>query len=171
MVLGLAWLGESLQLKLKYPLQQGANNPILRKKSEPIQKITPQVKEFLQDLKKLMYIYDWVWLAAPQIGKNLRAVAITVWQKRWSEMVQVDDKILVNPQIIQKSDEMNVDVEGCLSLPWVEGEVKRHNWVKVRYLDENWLPHEEVFEDFTARIVQHEIDHLDWILFIDKLES
>ncbi len=165
-------LDNPLLLKLKYPLQKWENNPILRAVSAPLTfPLAKEIKEFAHSLKELMYIYDGVWLAAPQVGKNIRMIAITLWESRSGKLHQIWDEILINPQIEQSSKQMNVDIEGCLSLPGIEWKVKRYNWVKVSFYDINGQKHQKIFYDFNARIVQHEIDHLDWILFIDKLEK
>ena len=165
-------LDNPLILRLKYPLQKWKDNPILRTVSESLKfPLTEQTKEFANSLKELMYIYDGVWLAAPQVWKNIRIIAVTLWEDKGGRLQQIWDEVLINPQITQVSEQMNVDIEWCLSLPGIEWKVKRYNWVEVSFYDIKGQKHQKTFYDFNARIVQHEIDHLDWILFIDKLEK
>ena len=162
--------GNPLLLKLKYPLQKWENNHILRAVSTPVNlPLTEETKEFAYSLKELMYIYNGVWLAAPQIGKNIRIIAITLWEDKEGNLNQIWDEILINPEIEQTSEQMSVDTEGCLSLPGIEWKVKRYKWVKVSFYDIEGKKHQKIFYDFNARIVQHEIDHLDGILFVDKI--
>lgn len=134
-------------------------DPILRKKAKEVSDF-----EFVQNIKeeflKTMYLDDGVGLAAPQVGISLRFFAI-------------DDGngplIIVNPEIIDHSEEKELGEEGCLSLPGIFEDVLRYKWVKLRYQDEYGKVHEQLFEGYSARIVQHERDHLDGILFIDHL--
>ncbi len=77
---------------------------------------------------------------------------------------------LVNPEIIEHSPERCSDREGCLSVPWESGDVERWSWVKVRFMDHKWVAYTMKLTDLAARIIQHEIDHLDGILFIDRIE-
>ncbi len=78
---------------------------------------------------------------------------------------------LVNPEIIEHSHELCSDKEWCLSVPWESGDVERWTWVKVKFLDHKWVSYTMKLTELAARIVQHEIDHLDGILFIDRLEA
>ncbi len=157
------------KLKKMYPLQIGINNPILRQKSKEIQVISDDIKNFAEVLLALMYEYDWVGLAAPQIGQNIRIIAVTKWDVKGDKFNFIKDQIMINPEILWHSKETEIDEEGCLSVPWVKGDVERFQSIRVKYLDINWKPMEETLTGFNARIVQHEIDHLDGILFVDKL--
>lgn len=136
-------------------------DPILRKISKPVPKITDRVKILLDDMGETMYAADGVGLAAPQVGILKRVIVV---DPRDEETGLVK---LINPEIIEADGEQ-VGVEGCLSIPEFNGTVKRPEHVKVKYLDEEgneriWDAH-----GFPAVILSHEIDHLDGILFRDK---
>ena len=120
-----------------YPIQTWKDNKILRTKSQNITSIDKDIKDFTDDLMDLMYEYDWVWLAAPQIWKNIRIIATTTRKetKKWSELV--DEEIMINPVIVEKSQEIVTSEEACLSVPDVIWNVKRHKSITVEYLDTN----------------------------------
>lgn len=118
--------------------------------------------------------YDGVWLAAPQIGKNIRMVATTQWKeskKEGSPDKFLWEKIMINPEIIEKSKDTICTEEGCLSLPGITGDVRRYKQITLKYSDLKGKKHKKVFKNFDAIVIQHEIDHLDGILFIDKIEE
>ena len=156
-------------LKKFYPIQTGIENKILRTKSKEIESISQNIVDFADDLIELMYEYDGVWLAAPQVGKNIRMIAVTSRKesKKWSEWV--DEEIMINPVAIEKSSEIVISEEACLSVPNVIWKVKRHKSILVEYLDVKWKKKKKKLKDYNAFIVQHELDHLDAILFVDKL--
>ena len=143
-------------------------NPTLRKKSEPINVTELSKKEFrslLSDMKETMMKHDGAGLAAPQIGQNIRLV-----------VVNYEDKVyyLINPQITKKSWAKEIEEEGCLSVLNKKGEiiyapVERHKKINCIYLDEKGNKQKLAAEKLFARIIQHEVDHLDGILFIDKI--
>lgn len=154
-----------------YPLQIGENNKILRTKSNEIKEINDEIKEFAKILSHLMWKYDGVGLAAPQIGENIQMIAITTRKetKKWRK--NIDEIIMINPTIKDKSINTWVDLEACLSLPEIEWDVRRHHEITVEYTTLKGQKTKQKFKWFTARIIQHEIDHLHGILFIDKLEK
>ncbi len=156
-------------LKHKYPLQLWANNPILRLPADPIEEITPDIRQFAYDLVELMRMYEGVWLAAPQVWQSLRIIATTQWKnsKRWQK--NTGELVMINPEIVEKSEQLTLSDEACLSLPGETGTVKRYKSVTVSYLDPEGKKHRQQFHDFNATVVQHEIDHIDGVLFIDKL--
>lgn len=158
-------------LSKKYPLLTGENNPILRAKSAPVSKITKETKEFAKSLLELMYEYEGAGLAAPQIGQNTRMIAVSFWKDDGKRLKRVGDTVMINPEIISKSDKMIVSEEACLSLPRRSGDVLRHQSVKIARTDVDGKKHTEKFSDYNATIMQHEIDHLDGVLYIDKLIS
>lgn len=136
-----------------------ADDDILRKKSKPVEKIDGRILTLLDDMAETMYKADGVGLAAPQVGVLRRLVVIDVG----------DGLIkLINPEIISYSGEQ-IDVEGCLSVPDVHGEVKRPDSVIVRALDERGRKIELSGSGLLARAFCHEIDHLNGVLFIDKV--
>jgi peptide deformylase len=156
-------------LSKKYPLQKGAQNPILRTKAQKIEQITPEIRNFALDLMELMREYEWVGLAAPQVGKSWRIIATTQRKHNKRGEKNTGETIMINPEILEKSQEMTVEEEACLSLPDLRGNVARHKKITVSYIDEDGKAKTKKYSDFDAIIIQHEIDHLDGILFIDKI--
>lgn len=133
-------------------------DPVLRQKAQPVPKVTKRIVKLLQDMEETMYAADGVGLAAPQVGVSERLIVVDVG----------DGPIhLVNPVLIAAEGSV-VDVEGCLSIPGVVGYVERAQKVVVDGLDMKGRPRRVEAEDWLARALQHEIDHLDGILFIDK---
>ena len=156
-------------IKQNYPIQTWLNNPILRTKSKEVnlEEIkSDKIQDFAQILFAWMEMYDGIWLAAPQIWENIRMIAVCQLDKKEKDITWAE--VLINPKIIEKSWEY-ISEEGCLSLPWLEGKVKRYKKVKVEYYDINWEKHSIKAENLNAAILQHEIDHLNWILFWDKV--
>jgi len=116
-----------------------------------------------------MYINDGVGLAAPQIGNNIRVIATTQREKRSDKNKLIGETIMVNPVITDMSKEMITAEEACLSVPDVFGYVRRHKSVTVEFLDQKGHKQTKKLKDFNATIIQHEVDHLDGILFVDKM--
>jgi len=140
-------------------------NPILRKKSAEIKKndlISKGMRKLCLDMVKTMLDKDGVGLAAPQIGKNIRLCAINTAEGQIC---------LINPKITKKSWAREWGEEGCLSIPDIFGEVNRHKKIICKYLDINQKESEIKADGLLARVIQHEIDHLDGILFIDKARN
>ncbi|UWD50201.1 peptide deformylase [Clostridioides difficile] len=135
--------------------------PVLRKKSKKVEKIDAKIIQLLDDMAETMYDAEGVGLAAPQVGILKRVVVIDIGE----ELIE-----LINPEIIETSGEQ-IDDEGCLSVVGESGEVKRPNYVKVRALNRNGETIELEGEELLARAFCHEIDHLDGILFVDKIEK
>ena len=155
---------------MKYTIQTGINNPILRAISEEIKEINDELKDFLLILRRAMWENDGVGLAAPQIGKNIRVIATTQREKKSGKKNKLlGETIMINPVLKELSKEMIIAEEACLSVPDVFGKVKRHKSVVVHYTDPKWNVQKKKLKDFNATIVQHEIDHLDGVLFVDKL--
>ena len=128
--------------------------PVLRKVAEDITPDYPNLKELIQNMFETMDHADGVGLAAPQIGLPIRVV-----------VVDLD----VNAHILEVSGEEVSMEEGCLSLPGIHESVKRGNKIRVKYLDEDLVEHDEIVEGYLARVMQHEFDHLDGKMFIDHL--
>ncbi len=154
-------------IKNNYPLQTWLKNTILRTRSIEVDNITDDIKDFAEVLYAWMQLYDWVWLAAPQIGENIRMIAVCQLNKKEDKIV--DSKVLINPEIIEKSNKKFIQEEWCLSIPWMEWDVERYEKVKVKYINLEWKECEMILRWTNAGIVQHELDHLDWILFWDKV--
>lgn len=151
-------------------IEQWDENKILRKVSESIK--TNDIKNYLNLWKEMLkYIKNpdnwWIWLAAPQVWKNIRLIAVWLPENRDDEQFQFC--IMFNPVIVEHTDEKELDTEGCLSVPWKKWKVERFIGIKLEYLDEKGQKRVLILNHLKARIVQHEIDHLDWILFTDKL--
>lgn len=134
-------------------------DPILRKKSRRIEKINDRIKELLNDMVDTMEHANGLGLAAPQIGVLRRAVVIDIGEGPIK---------MINPEIVQETGS-EVGQEGCLSVPGFMGTVKRPTFVRLQYLDENGEEQEIEAEDLFARAICHEVDHLDGILYKDKV--
>ena len=140
-------------------------HPILKKKAENYSGVDDELRRFLDDMLETMYEANGCGLAAPQVGVSKRAVVIDIAR----EGEEPAPMYLVNPEIIWKSDEKEICEEGCLSLPELRAEVERPASVRVRYLDYDGKACELLAEDFLAVAIQHELDHLDGILYIDHV--
>ncbi|MCS7192362.1 MAG: peptide deformylase [Armatimonadetes bacterium] len=137
-------------------------NPILRQKAQPVSKITKSEQRLIDDLFETMEEYQGVGLAAPQI-----AVPKRIFVARWED----EAFAIINPVVEWRSKEMVKDMEGCLSMPGVQAKVNRHLKIRVRGLDRNGKLFILEPEGWLARIFQHEIDHLDGILIIDRSDE
>jgi peptide deformylase len=145
-------------------------SPILRKTAREVENDYPDLKQFIADLWETMYKSDGVGLAAPQVGKSIRIFVIdTAELDKNDPSLQDFKRTFINPKIISIDGEMWTSNEGCLSLPKIREDVERKSKIKIRYFDENWTFHEEEYEGIKARVIQHEYDHLEGILFIDRL--
>lgn len=145
--------------------------PVLRKESADIEKDYPNLKELLANMFETMEEANGVGLAAPQIGLNIRIVVIDldVLSEDFPEYKGFK-KGFINPHIIEY-DETNTESleEGCLSLPGIQEKVTRPTRIHVQYLDEDLNEHDEWVEGYLARVMQHEFDHLDAKMFIDRI--
>ncbi|MCK9328874.1 MAG: peptide deformylase [Candidatus Cloacimonetes bacterium] len=141
------------------------NDDILRQKAEPIEKITPELLSFIDDLTYTMYEKDGVGLAAPQVNVSKR---IFVCDPDYSKSDKKNPYVIINPEIISFEGEQEGD-EGCLSLPNIFEKVKRFKTIKIRYKDIKWNTKIIEVSDLFAVIIQHENDHLDGVLFIDRI--
>lgn len=145
-------------------------HPVLRKKAEEIDKDYPELEKVIANMFETMYASDGVGLAAPQINKSIRLIVID------GEPMAEDDpdlenfkKIFINPEILEEWDEEKLFNEGCLSIPGIREDVNRPSKIRIRYMDENFVEHEEEFDGTRARIIQHEYDHLEGVLFTDRI--
>lgn len=136
-------------------------NPILRKKAKRIAKIDENIKKLAEDMMETLKSADGVGLAAPQVGRSLRMIVVSYEEK---------DMVLINPEIIEKEGE-SVDIEGCLSVPGVEIPVKRAEKITLTFQNLRGRTQKIKAEGMWARIFQHEIDHLDGVLIVDKIEE
>lgn len=141
--------------------------PSLRERSREITReelLSPEIQQLMIDMVPTMYGDDGIGLAAPQVGRNIRVCIVG----READKSLLRDLVLVNPVWERNSNKTTVDVEGCLSVPKKFGKVKRYTDITVKAWDEHGNPLSFVAKKFFARVIQHEVDHLDGILFIDK---
>jgi peptide deformylase len=147
-------------------------SPVLRKETEDIDKNYPQLQELIKNMFDTMTFAEGVGLAAPQVGLPIRLFVIDL-------SPLADDKpeyknyrkVFVNPEIIEFSgNEVSLE-EGCLSVPGVHEKVMRKDRVLINYFDEDFAEHEDIFSGYPARVIQHEYDHLEGHLFIDKISG
>lgn len=145
-------------------------HPVLRRESEEIDRDYPELGKLLSDMFETMYASEGVGLAAPQIGRNDRIVVIDAdpFGEHFPEC-KGRKFTLINPEVeVLDGDTVSRD-EGCLSLPGLSESVPRVEHIRLRWLDENFEPHEEELSGFIARVVQHECDHLDGKVYIDHI--
>jgi len=145
--------------------------PVLRKEAEDITPDYPELSALIANMFETMDKADGVGLAAPQVGLPIRVVVISldVLKDDYPEYADFR-RAYINPRIIEvDTSETKSMEEGCLSLPGIHEPVKRGTRVHVTYMDEDFQPHDEWVESYLARVMQHEFDHLDGHLFIDRL--
>ncbi|RED99569.1 peptide deformylase [Marinoscillum furvescens] len=144
-------------------------DPVLKKGAEDIPH-GEDIKELVADMFDTMYAASGVGLAAPQIGKSIRLFVVDD-----RPMMEEDEegikKAFINPEILEEDGEPWAFEEGCLSIPGIREDVKRNAIVKIKYYDEDWNEHIEEFDDIHARVIQHEYDHIEGILFTDYITS
>lgn len=153
---------------------------VLRKDCEDIDKNYPDLEQLIENMFDTMYSANGVGLAAPQIGKAIRLFIVDA-----SPFAEPDDdgkidekaiglegfkKVFINADIIDENGEIWAFEEGCLSIPEIREDVYREPHIRITYYDENWNFHDEIFSGFAARVIQHEYDHIDGILFTDHLK-
>jgi peptide deformylase len=142
-------------------------DPRLLEKSAPVERFgTPELAALLADMRETMAYLNGAGLAAPQIGVGLRVVIFGVKSNpRYPQVAEVPDTVLVNPELAPLGEELEEDWEGCLSVPGMRGVVPRYRRLRYAGFDEQGLRFERTVEGFHARVVQHECDHLDGILY------
>lgn len=151
--------------------------PVLKKVAAPIGPDYPDLQELIANMWETMYHAEGVGLAAPQVGQAIRLFVIDTLQ------IEEDDdkkskeqegkgfkKVFINAQKVEEDGNPWIYEEGCLSIPRIRGDVERPENIRLRYMDENFVEHEETFTGVNARVVQHEYDHIDGILFTEKLK-
>jgi peptide deformylase len=146
-------------------------DPVLKRKADAISKDYTELEKLIADMKETMYRASGVGLAAPQIGKSIRLFIVDS-----TLMVEEDDKeegiqeVFINAEIIEESGKEWAFEEGCLSIPGIREDVYRQPVVKIKYLNEKFEPQEKTFDGMTARVIQHEYDHIEGILFTDRIK-
>ena len=140
---------------LKFP------NPVLRKKAKAVKKVTPEIVKLIDDMIETTHAAPGVGLAAPQVGRSIQVIVADVGPGPIA---------LVNPKVLERSGSQ-VFTEGCLCLPGVEAPVERASWVRVKGLDRDGNEMFVTAEGLLATVLQHEIDHLEGMLFIDRVKD
>jgi peptide deformylase len=138
-------------------------DPILRRRAAPVREITPEIRRTVEDMIETMYDEIGLGLAAPQVGVSLRLMVV-------SHDKTGEARVLVNPVIAEQGGEVTSE-EGCLSLPGIFAPVTRAEWVRLEAQDLEGCPVSIRGRGLTARVFQHETDHLDGVLFIDRLDT
>jgi len=149
-------------------------SPILRKKCSDISSDYPEFETFLTNMWETMYEAKGVGLAAPQVNKGIRLFLIdtTPFFDDEDEINEVIVKqAFINARILEESGEEWEFNEGCLSIPDLREDISRKSIIRIEYLDENFKTHTETYDGLTARVIQHEYDHINGILFTDKLTA
>lgn len=144
--------------------------PVLRKEAEEVPEDYPELVTLAENMFATMEKANGVGLAAPQVGLTLRMFVVDGdgLAEDFPECAGVR-RCMINPEIVEQSDNTNTKDEGCLSIPGIYESVKRPDWIVINYLDEHLQEHEERLEGFAARMVLHEYDHLDGKMFIDHV--
>ncbi|AZJ31611.1 MULTISPECIES: peptide deformylase [Tenacibaculum] len=154
-------------------------DPVLRKVGKEIDKDYPQLDKLIADMRETMYNANGLGLAAPQIGKDIRLFVIDAspfaedddLSEEEKEVFKNFNRVFINAKIIKEEGEEWAFNEGCLSIPTVNEDVFRQEKVTIEYQDENFEKHTETLSGLPARVFQHEYDHIEGVLFTDKLSS
>ena len=147
--------------------------PVLRKVAEDIPADYPELDAFIKDMWETLAESEGIGLAAPQVGKSIRVVVIDL-DLLSDDMPEYKDfrRVFINAHIVEYDDsETEALEEGCLSLPAIHEKVSRPKRIHVQWLDEKMQPHDEWIEGYLARVMQHEFDHLDGVVFTDHLQG
>jgi peptide deformylase len=140
---------------------------VLRQPAKRIAKVDDSVRKLIVDMLQTMYSSDGIGLAAPQVGINKQLIVIDCEPNNPAN----PPLVLINPQIISYGEQLCNDEEGCLSIPGVYMNVTRPETIEVSYKDENGRPRKLKSSDFLARVIQHEMDHLNGVMFVDRVEN
>lgn len=154
-------------------------DPVLKKKAKNIEKDYPKLSDLLENMFETMYNAHGVGLAAPQIGLSVRIFIVDAepfaedeeLSEEQSEKLKCFKKVFVNPVILEETGDEWAFSEGCLSIPDVREDVFRNEKIKIKYFDEDFNEHVEEYDGLAARVIQHEYDHIEGVLFTDKLSS
>lgn len=146
-------------------------HPVLRKKAEEITHDYPELEKLIADMWETMYHAEGVGLAAPQIGRPIRLFVIdTVQLEEKGKDVEGFKTVFINAEKIEEKGKIWAYEEGCLSIPDIRGDVDRLDTLTIRYLDQNFVEHTRTFNGINARVIQHEYDHIEGVLFIEYLK-
>jgi peptide deformylase len=147
-------------------------DPVLKKRAEDIASDFPNLPDVIKNMWQTMYAASGVGLAAPQVGMSIRLFVVDTVQlqeKRKTDFNGIK-KVFINPTILEETGEEWKYEEGCLSIPGIREDVFREPLVKIHYFDEQFNEFTETFDDINARVIQHEYDHIEGVLFTDKLK-
>jgi peptide deformylase len=148
-------------------------DPVLKAQAQDIPQDSPELAKLIEDMYDTMYNAHGVGLAAPQIGKSIRLFVIdsAPFEEDEEKKAAAVKRAFINPHIVREEGKEWAFEEGCLSIPGIREEVYRPEVVTIRYYDENWQEKEETYDGLVARIIQHEYDHIEGILFTDHLSG
>ena len=154
-------------------------DPVLKKKAKKIEESYPNLSELIENMFETMYNAYGVGLAAPQIGLSIRLFVVDAspfsedeeLSEEQANQLKEFKKVFINPTILEETGDEWAFSEGCLSIPDVREDVFRHDTIKISYFDENFEEHIETYDGLAARVIQHEYDHVEGILFTDKLSN
>jgi peptide deformylase len=148
-------------------------DPVLRQVAQPMVSVDDRsLQQLINQMLLTVRAANGVGIAAPQLGHSLRVVVVASRPNlRYPHAPLMEPTVLINPRLVAVSDDLEMGWEGCLSVPGVRGRVPRHRTVEVEYCDRHGNPHQSVWEGFVARIFQHEADHLDGKVFLDRVQS
>ncbi|MCQ2332105.1 MAG: peptide deformylase [Paludibacteraceae bacterium] len=143
---------------------------VLRHETEEVTEDYPELGALIDNMFQTMYHAEGIGLAAPQVGLSLRLFVVdgTVLKEDMPDMIE-GKRVFINPEITDESEEEVSYEEGCLSVPGIHEKVKRPKRITIHYFDENWNEHEDTFDGFFARMLQHEYDHLEGHVFTDHI--
>lgn len=147
-------------------------HPVLRKIAKDIDPETYlNLQELIDNMYETMYNADGVGLAAPQIGLDDRIFVVDLKPLADDEHPEFKNfkKVFINADITERTGETELVEEGCLSIPGIHEKVPREDRIRIKYLDENLQPHDEEYTGYMARVIQHEYDHLDGVMFVDRI--
>lgn len=153
-------------------------DPVLRQPAVRVAAITDSLRALANDMIETMHAEQGIGLAAPQIGQSVALCVVDLPADYDTDEAGcrlnpdvVMPLILFNPEIVTAGRKTDIHEEGCLSFPGLRGNIERPVEIKLRYLDEQGQAHERAFTDFLARVIQHEVDHLNGVLFIDRMSA
>lgn len=159
-------------MAVKKILTIGRYEKLLRTRAEPVKKITKDVKQLIEDIQDTIDANPAVGLAAPQIGVLKRVFGARMhYHEEQPDEEMSPPTIFINPEIVEISEEVERGFDACLSIPGMMGYTDRNIRVRLRYLDEDGKRQDQVFTGYDARVILHEYDHLEGVLFLDRLKS
>ena len=146
-------------------------SPILRKKCVEISPDYPELEILLENMRETMYEASGVGLAAPQINKSIRLFFIdtTPFSDEEKNETVIVKQVFINPKILKETGEEWIFNEGCLSIPDIREDISRKSSITIEYFDENFKKHIDTYEGIAARVIQHEYDHIEGVLFTDRI--